>query len=51
MTAEEAAVLREIMCKYIRNLDVMVANELPGMPIRPQHHHEPAEEQPKASGI
>ena len=51
MTPEEVAILREVLCKYIRNLDVMVANELPGMPIRPQHHHEPAEEQPKASGI
>ena len=51
MTPEEVTILREGLCKYIRNLDVMVANELPGMPIRPQHHHEPAEEQPKASGI
>jgi DNA-binding MarR family transcriptional regulator len=51
MTPEEAAVLREVLCKYIRNLDVMVANELPGMPIRPQHHHTSAEEHPQASGI
>ena len=51
MTQEEVATLRELMCKYIRNLDVMVANELPGMPIRPQHHHDPEEEHPRASGI
>jgi MarR family multiple antibiotic resistance transcriptional regulator len=51
MTPEEAAVLREVLCKYIRNLDVMVANELPGMPIRPQHHHTHAEEHQQASGI
>jgi hypothetical protein len=51
MSAEEAATLRELMCKYIRNLDVMVASELPGMPIRPQHHHEGVEEHSKASGI
>jgi hypothetical protein len=29
----------------------MVANELPGMPIRPQHHHEAATEHQQASGI
>jgi len=51
MSAEEVNTLRELMCKYIRNLDVMVASELPGMPIRPQHHHELAEEQSKAAGI
>lgn len=51
MSAEEVDTLRELMCKYIRNLDVMVASELPGMPIRPQHHHEVAEEHSKASGI
>lgn len=51
-TDAETAALRELMCKYIRNLDVMVANELPGMPIRPQHHHqEPPETQQQASGI
>jgi DNA-binding MarR family transcriptional regulator len=37
MSAEEVATLRELLCKYIRNLDVMVATDLPGMPIRPQH--------------
>jgi DNA-binding MarR family transcriptional regulator len=51
MTSEEVATLREVLCKYIRNLDVMVANELPGVPIRPQHHHEAVPEHPKASGI
>lgn len=51
MSAEEVTTLRELMCKYIRNLDVMVASELPGMPIRPQHRHEVAEEQSKAAGI
>ena len=51
MSAEEVTTLRELMCKYIRNLDVMVASELPGMPIRPQHHHEVVEEQSRAAGI
>ena len=51
MTPEEVATLREGLCKYIRNLDVMVANELPGVPIRPQHRHESVEEHPQASGI
>jgi hypothetical protein len=51
MTAEEVTVLRDVLCKYIRNLDVMVASELPGMPIRPQHHHAGGEEHPQASGI
>jgi len=51
MSAEEVAILREGLCKYIRNLDVMVANELPGMPIRPQHHHDAGEEHEQASGI
>jgi DNA-binding MarR family transcriptional regulator len=51
-TDAEAASLRELLCKYIRNLDVMVASDLPGMPIRPQHHHqEPPETQQQASGI
>jgi len=50
MTAEEVATLREGLCKYIRNLDVMVANELPGMPIRPQHHHAAPEPQERAAG-
>ena len=51
LTAEEVASLRSLLCKYIRNLDVMVATDLPGMPIRPQHHHEVAEERPRAAGI
>jgi len=29
----------------------MVATELPGMPIRPQHHHAAEEDQERASGI
>lgn len=37
MTEEETSTLRELLCKYMRNLDVMVANDLPGVPIRPQH--------------
>ncbi len=37
MTEEETSALRELLCKYMRNLDVMVANDLPGVPIRPQH--------------
>jgi DNA-binding MarR family transcriptional regulator len=51
MTPEEIAMMRELLCKYMRNLDVMVANELPGMPIRPHHHHPVEEDHPKASGI
>ena len=50
MTPEETATLRELLCKYMRNLDVMVAVELPGMPIRP-HHHTATEEHRKAAGI
>ena len=51
MSLEEVATLRELLCKYMRNLDVMVAAELPGMPIRPHHHlkAEPMEEQLKVS--
>ena len=45
MTPEEVSTLHEGLCKLLRNLDVMVASELPGMPIRPRHHGEPAEEQ------
>ena len=41
MTAEEVAILREGLCNNIQNLDVMVASELPGTPIRPRHHGEP----------
>jgi len=43
MTPSEVDSLRELLCKYIRNLDVMVASELPGMPIRRNHHGKPAE--------
>jgi len=50
MTPEEVAILREGLCKYIRNLDVMVASELPGMPIRAQHRQKFAEANPQASG-
>ena len=50
MTEEEITTLRELLCKYIRNLDVMVASELPGMPIRP-HHHGVQEDHKQASGI
>ncbi|WP_243332706.1 MarR family winged helix-turn-helix transcriptional regulator [Mesoterricola sediminis] len=35
MTEEETEALRALLTKYMRNLDVMVANDLPGMPIRP----------------
>ena len=45
---EEVAMLRELMSKYIRNLDTMVAAEA-GMPLRP-HHHELPGTHPKASG-
>lgn len=38
MSEEETAMLKELLCKFMRNLDVMVANDLPGVPIRPQHH-------------
>lgn len=40
MTEEETATLRTLLSKYMRNLDVMVANDLPGMPIRAQHKDE-----------
>ena len=50
MTPEETGALRDLLCKFMRNLDVMVATELPGMPIRPQHHHLPEDEQEQASG-
>ena len=50
MTAEEVVALHEGLCKFIRNLDVMVASQLPGMPIRPQRHHETSEEQSQKSG-
>jgi len=50
MTTEEVATLRHGLSKFIRNLDMMVATELPGMPIRPRHHGEPAEEQVQESG-
>jgi DNA-binding MarR family transcriptional regulator len=45
---EELASFRELLCKYIRNLDTMVAAEA-GRPLRP-HHHEAGEGHPKASG-
>jgi len=35
----------------IRNLDEMVASELPGMSIRPKHHWRPVEEKSLISGI
>lgn len=41
MTSEEVDTLRELLCKYMRNLDDMVAAELPGMPIRPPHRVRP----------
>ena len=50
MTSEEVAALNEGLCKYIHNLDVMVASELPGMPIRPRHHGEPAGKQTQETG-
>jgi len=50
MTPEEVATLREGLCKFIRNLDVMVASDLPGMPIRPRHNQVSAEEQSLESG-
>ena len=53
MSTEELDMLRELLCKYMRNLDVMVANELPGMPIRPHHHliHDEVDIHPQASGL
>lgn len=43
LTEEETTLLHVLLSKYMRNLDVMVANDLPGVPIRPQH---PAVEAP-----
>jgi DNA-binding MarR family transcriptional regulator len=40
MTAEETETLRALLCKYMRNLDLMVAHELQGVPIRPQRKGE-----------
>ena len=37
MSEEETRTLRELLCKLMRNLDVMVAKDLPGVPIRPHH--------------
>jgi len=51
MTPMEVAALREGLCYYIRNLDEMVASELPGMSIRPKHHWRPVEEKSLISGI
>lgn len=48
MTPQEVATLRNGLSKFIRNLDVMVATELPGMPIRPKHHQGQTEEQRQA---
>jgi DNA-binding MarR family transcriptional regulator len=47
-SAEEAGQMRELMCKYIRNLDKMVAAEA-GLPLRP-HHNNLTETLTKASG-
>ena len=47
-SSEEQAIMRELLCKYIRNLDVMVLAEA-GMPLRPQHHGSVVEH-PMASG-
>ena len=44
MTPEDVATLCNGLSKYIRNLDAMVASELPGMPIRPKRNHQPLEE-------
>ncbi|WP_316413403.1 MarR family winged helix-turn-helix transcriptional regulator [Mesoterricola silvestris] len=49
MTDEETATLRDLLCKYIRNLDVMVANDLPGVPIRPHHAPEAPGKLPSVS--
>ena len=35
MSEEETTLLRDLLCKFMRNLDVMVANDLPGVAIRP----------------
>ena len=49
MSEEETTQLRDLLCKYMRNLDVMVANDLPGVPIRPQHNHEEPGKLPSVS--
>jgi DNA-binding MarR family transcriptional regulator len=38
LSPEETATLRDLLCRMMRNLDDLVASELPGVPIRPQHH-------------
>ena len=37
LSDEEKTALRDLLCKLMRNLDVMVENDLAGVPIRPQH--------------
>ena len=49
MTEEETSILRDLLCKFMRNLDVMVANDLPGVPIRPQHNHDDIGKLPSVS--
>lgn len=49
MTQEETTALRDLLCKFMRNLDVMVANDLPGVPIRPQHNHADPDKLPSVS--
>jgi MarR family multiple antibiotic resistance transcriptional regulator len=49
MSEEETSQLRDLLCKFMRNLDVMVANDLPGMPIRPTHAHEEPGKLPSVS--
>ncbi len=49
MTEEETTTLRDLLCKYMRNLDAMVATDLPGVPIRPPHVAEAAGKLPSVS--
>jgi DNA-binding MarR family transcriptional regulator len=49
MSEEETAMLKELLSKFMRNLDVMVANDLPGVPIRPHHNLEEPGKLPSVS--
>ena len=49
MTEAETTALKELLSKFMRNLDVMVANDLPGVPIRPHHVHDEPGKLPSVS--
>jgi len=50
MTEEEVAALREGLVKFMSNLDVMVAAELGGVPLRPRHGQSKSEASNEITG-